>query len=317
MRKIIALFLAVILMSCEKENKLEIDVSEVKVSFDVNRFDKDFYQSKKSLNELKSSYPFLFPSFVHDSVWNNKRIDTDELELFEETQKVYNDINEVENQLKTLFQYVKYYNPKFKSPRVITMLTNIDYESRVVYRDSLLLVSLDAYLGEDHKFYGDYPAYVKQNNRKESIVVDVASNIVDKQVLSMNKRTFIEKMVYKGKKMYVKDAYLGKQPDYLKIGYSKEKFDWALVNEEEIWRYFIEKDLLFSTDKSLDKRFLDLAPFSKFYMGQDNLSPGRIGEWVGWQIVKSYMKNNDVSLHELIRTSEEEIFTKSKYKPRR
>ncbi|CAM1373210.1 gliding motility lipoprotein GldB [Tenacibaculum xiamenense] len=317
MRKIIALFLVIILMSCEKENKLDVDVSKVKVTFELDRFDKDFYESKKGLNELKNLYPFLFPHFVNDSVWNNKRVDSDELELFKETEKIYADINDVENQLRTLFKHIKYYNPKFQSPRVITMLTNIDYENRVVYRDSLLLVSLDAYLGEKHKFYGDYPAYVKQNNKKENIVVDVASKIIDQQVLPKTNRTFIDKMIYKGKKMYLKDTYLTELPDYLKIGYSKEKFDWALANEEEIWRYFMEKDLLFSTDKSLDKRFLDIAPFSKFYMGQDNLSPGRIGEWIGWEIVKSYMKNNDVSLHELIRTSEEEIFIKSKYKPRR
>ncbi|SED14408.1 gliding motility-associated lipoprotein GldB [Tenacibaculum sp. MAR_2009_124] len=317
MRKIIALFLAIILMSCEKESKPEIDVSEVKVSFNIDRFDKDFYQSEKSLEELKSSYSFLFPRYVHDSIWESRRTNLDEQELFEETQKLYNEVNELEEQLKMLFKHVKYYNPKFKSPEVITMLTNIDYESRVVYSDTLLFVSLDAYLGKNHKFYGDYPAYVKQNNTKQHIVVDVASKIVSEQVFPKTNRTFIDKMIYKGKKMYLKDVYLGKLSDHVKIGYSKEKSLWAKENEEEVWRYFIEKDLLFSTDKSLDKRFLDMAPFSKFYLGQDNLSPGRIGEFIGWQIVKSYMKNNDVSLHELIRTSEEEIFTKSKYKPRR
>jgi hypothetical protein len=75
--------------------------------------------------------------------------------------------------------------------------------------------------------------------------------------------------------------------------------------------------LLFSTDIQLNKRFLDTAPFSKFYMEQDNLSPGSVGVWVGWQIVRSYMKHNDVSLQKLLTINELDLFKKSKYKPRK
>ena len=317
MRKIIALFLVLIGMSCENEKKLEVDTSEIKVVFKIERFDKDFYKSNKSLTELKTSYPFLFPESIEDSVWVNKRKNTDELELFDEVQNVYEDIGEVHKKIKKLFKHVKYYNRRFNVPRVISILSNIDYQSRVVYRDNLLLISLDVYLGSQHKFYSDYPSYIKQNNTNEYMIVDIASKIIDQQLVLKRNRAFVHKMIYQGKKMYLKDVYLTMIPSYLKIGYTEEKFEWALENEEQIWQYFIEKDLLFSTDKNLDRRFLDIAPFSKFYMEHDNLSPGRIGEFIGWQIVRSFMRNNDVSLQELIRMKEEEIFEKSKYKPRR
>ena len=75
--------------------------------------------------------------------------------------------------------------------------------------------------------------------------------------------------------------------------------------------------MLYSTDSKLDKRFIDIAPFSKFYLDQDNKSPGQIGGWIGWQIVRSYMQNNDVSLRKLLQTDAEIIFKKSKYKPKR
>ena len=101
------------------------------------------------------------------------------------------------------------------------------------------------------------------------------------------------------------------------MGYSQDKLNWAEANEEEIWTYFIDQKLLFSTDTNLSSRFIENAPFSKFYREQDNLSPGKIGVWMGWQIVKSYMKHNNVSLQELLKTSEEEVFNKSKYKPKR
>ncbi|WP_237274675.1 gliding motility lipoprotein GldB [Tenacibaculum ovolyticum] len=320
MRKFLTLCVLVLgLSSCKKEVafNLEVDVSNIKVNTIIDRFDIDFYNTEpEDLEKTKKKYPFLFPS-QPDSIWVNKLNNKDERELYVETQKVYNTLDDLRGELTSFFKHLKYYNPKFKSPKVITMLTNIDYDNRIVYADSLLLISLDAYLGKEHKFYNDYPAYVKQNNEKERIIVDVAESIIEAHFFPSKQRSFIDKMIYKGKKMYLLDAYLPKISDKIKIGYTQVKFDWVEKNEESIWKYFIEKNLLYSTSKELDKRFLDIAPFSKFYMEQDNQSPGGIGEWVGWQIVRSYMQKNDVSLQQLLQTSEEEIFKKSKYKPKR
>ena len=320
MRKFLTLCVLVLgLNSCKKEVafNLDVDVSNIKVSTVIDRFDIDFYNTKpENLEKTKKKYPFLFPS-QPDSIWVNKLNNKDEIELYVETKKVYNTLDDLRGELTSFFKHLKYYNPKFKSPKVITMLTNIDYDNRIVYADSLLLISLDAYLGKGHKFYNDYPAYIKQNNEKERIIVDVAESIIEAHFFPFKQRSFIDKMIYKGKKMYLLHAYLPNISDKIKIGYTQVKFDWVEKNEESIWKYFIEKNLLYSTSKELDKRFLDIAPFSKFYMEQDNQSPGGIGEWVGWQIVRSYMQKNDVSLQQLLQTSEEEIFKKSKYKPKR
>jgi uncharacterized protein YjaZ len=42
-----------------------------------------------------------------------------------------------------------------------------------------------------------------------------------------------------------------------------------------------------------------------------------VGAYIGWQIVNSYMKNNEVSLQQLLQTNAQEIFEKSKYKPKK
>lgn len=304
--------------SCSDKKQDKIDVSNINVDFSVKRYDVDFYNAtKETLPKIKQKYPYLFPAAFTDSLAFAKINDKQEQELFAETQKVYQDFSSEENQLKSLFKFVKYYNPKFAAPNIVTMLSNIDYESRVIYADSLLLISLDVYLGENHPFYADYPNYIKQNNTKEHLIVDVATTFIDQQIQPSNKRRFIDKMIYEGEKMYLLDLYLPQVSDKEKIGYSEDKLNWAKANEEQTWMYFIDRKLLFSTDTKLNQRFLENAPFSKFYMEQDNLSPGRIGVWVGWQIVRSYMKHNDVSLQELLKTSEEEIFQKSKYKPKK
>lgn len=306
-----------LIFSCSDKKNNQIDVSNINIDFSLERFEIDFYNTnEEKLPDVKKKYPYLFPKSFTDSLVFSKINNKDEQELFLETQKVHRDLSTLEKQLTSLFTHIKYYNPNFKEPnKVVTMLTNIDYDSRVIYADSLLLISLDVYLGKEHPFYADYPQYIKENNTKENIIVDVANAIIEKQITDKQHRIFIERMINQGKKMYLLDLYIPKLSDKLKIGYKEEKLNWAIVNEEQIWKYFIEKKLLYSTDIKLNKRFIDNSPFSKFYLTDDTKSPGRIGVWLGWQIVRSYMQHNDVSLQELINIKPQDLFNKSKYKP--
>ena len=318
MRFFITVFVVLfILSSCNKE-KNEIDVSNINIDLEVERYEVDFYKANNNtLKNVKKKYPYLFPEEFSDSLALIKIQDKEEQELFNETQKIYKDFSKTKKELEALFKHVKFYNPKFKYPKIITIISNIEYDSKVIYADSLLLISLDVYLGKNHKFYADFPKYIKENNTKEHIVVDVANEIIKMQTPISFNRSFINKIIFEGKKLYLLDKYLPNVPNNIKIGYSSEKLDWAQANEEQIWKYFIEKNLLYSTDTKLNKRFIENAPFSKFYLEQDNLSPGRIGVWVGWQIVQSYMKHNDVSLQELLQKNEQELFNESKYKPKK
>jgi uncharacterized protein YjaZ len=43
-----------------------------------------------------------------------------------------------------------------------------------------------------------------------------------------------------------------------------------------------------------------------------------VGQWLGWQIVRSYMENNDdVTLEQLLAMNTKTIFENSKYKPKK
>ncbi len=124
-------------------------------------------------------------------------------------------------------------------------------------------------------------------------------------------------MVHYGKELYIKDRLLPNITDAQKIGYTQEEMDWAIANEEEMWKYFVERDLLYSTDSQLDRKFLDPAPFSKFGLELDNESPGRLGRFVGWQIVRAFMGKNEVGLRQLLDMPADEILKESNYKPRK
>lgn len=317
--KLFSLFLIIIsLLSCGKKQSNKIDVDNIPVSTVVKRFDQMFYTaSPEKLAELKASFPYLFPESNPDSVWVNKMQNKDEQALFAETQKLYADFSSEQEQLNSLFKHIKYYYPKFKEPTVITILTNVDYNNKVVLADSLLFISLDIFLGKDSEIYADFPMYIKQNYTKEHMMVSVAEQFVERQIPPASSKSFIASMVQEGKKLAMLQAYLPTSSANELIGYSEQQMSWANESEENIWKYFVENLMFYSTDTQLANRFIEDAPFSKFYLEFDKNSPGKIGSWFGWQIVQFYLKNNDVTLQEMVKTDNEEIFNRSKYKPKK
>ncbi|MGM0392657.1 MAG: DUF2268 domain-containing putative Zn-dependent protease, partial [Bacteroidota bacterium] len=124
-------------------------------------------------------------------------------------------------------------------------------------------------------------------------------------------------MIYYGKILYLKDRWLPETPDHQKLGYTAEELEWAKNNEAQIWRYFVEKQIIFDSDTQLYSRFLYPAPFSKFYLELDNEAPAMLGQYIGWEIVRAYMDEYKVSLPEMLDTDAETIFNKAKYKPKK
>lgn len=317
MNKFLACLCALVLViSCGNDASTHsISITE---DVKVYRFEQDFYSvDKNSLKDLKKKVPFLFPNQVGDSIWLAKINNEDEQRLFEKSTVVFPDFNQEKEALDLLFSHVKLYNPSFKSPEVITLITDLDYMSNVVYTGNYLFVALDMYLGDTSVVYNDFPLYLKQNYNKKQLVVDVASKLAALAVTKNNQRQFIDKMVTEGKKMYMLDVFLPDKSDAEKMGYSEIQLAWITENEANVWSYFIQQKLLYSTDAKLGLRFIDNAPFSKFYNQSDKDSPGRVGVWMGWQMVRSYMKNNTISVKEMLKLDADTLLKKSKYKPKK
>lgn len=315
--KYLLLFFIVISLFACNEKKKSIDVSGIPVKVKLQRFDKEYFESD-SLNfkSLKTKYQYLFPGNEPDSVWLNKKNDSLLQVLYTKTQKVFGDFKEEHKAIEKLFRNVKYYYPNFKEPTLVTLISNLDMENQVIYADTLLLVSLDTYLGKETDFYNNYPDYYRKNFKKTHIINDVAMAIAYETSINVPYRLFLERMIAAGKLKYAMHQFLPDKSEAEILDYSKTQLDWAYANEESIWKYFIEKEYLYSTDKELQSRFLEPAPFSKFYLVSDADSPGRIGIWLGYQIVQAYMKNNIISLPEMMATPPTDIFNKSKYKPK-
>jgi len=305
-------------MGCVKDKTGKIDLSNIEVITVVERFDQKFYTlPPDKLGALKIDFPYLFPDSNEDSVWVNKMQNKDEQALFEESQKLYADFDKETKELNLLFKHIKYYYSGFYEPKVITILSNVDYNNNVILADSLLFISLDIFLGKDNHVYSEFPNYVKQNYTKEHLIVAVADKFVEKFIPPSSDNNLVSRMVQEGKKLALTQAFLPGVEKAEILGYTVDQYGWAANSEVEIWKYFIQNEMLFDSDAQLSSRFIDEAPFSKFFLEVDKDSPGRIGAWFGWQIVQSYINNNKVSLQKVMLIENVEIFKHSKYKPKK
>ncbi len=313
----IVFILFIVLISCGDDDKVSQEIAEIDLDLQVNRFDREFAEITPSqLPTLKKKYPYLFPEQYPDSIWVAKMKDTLQLELLSEVDATFGNFENETADLELLFKHITYYFPKYKTPKVITVISDVEYNNRVILADTLLLIGLDNYLGSSHKFYARIQRYIADGLDKEYMASDVASAFAKKVVSRPRDRSFLSQLIYYGKELYVKDKLIPFKTDAQKIGYTQEQMDWAKDNEEQMWRYFIEKELLYSTDNKLGPRFLDPAPFSKFQLELiDNESPGRIGRYMGWQIVRAFIDNNDITLQQLLNLPAEEVFKKANYKP--
>ncbi|GLB51148.1 gliding motility lipoprotein GldB [Neptunitalea chrysea] len=318
--KKIAFLLAIVitLLSCDKSSKIEREIGEIPVEVSVKRFDLAYKNTTPfELQDLKKEYPYMFHEAYADSVWVGKMLDTLERELFNEVYKAYPDFKEEKEELKKFFQHVKYYYPDTSIPEVVTVTSDVDYENQVIYSDKYLFICLDTYLGANHKFYSGIQQYLSQSFTKDYIIVDVASSFAISKVPAPQNRAFLSYIIYYGKKLYLESLLIPEKTDAQRLKYTTDEYAWAEANEDMIWKYFMEEEVLFSTKSKLLERFVFPAPFSKFYRPIDNESPGRLGVYIGSKIVASYMKNNDVSLQQMLTTSAQEIFNNAHYKPRK
>lgn len=319
-RVYLILMLGLTFVSCNEDSKVEKEIANIKVDFTVERFDiAELNATPNDLPKLKLAYPFLFSKHTPDSIWIDRLKDTLQNEILLEVNKTFENFNDTKEELVSMFQHVKHFDKVFSIPRIVTLTNYVQYRDKVIATDSIALIALDNYLGADHRFYvdGGIPEYLAKNFNREQIVVNLADAYAKKYVSQSSRKTLLDEMIYFGKLLYFKDVIIPFKTNAEKMGYSEAQIEWAEVNESQIWSYFVEKELLYSTDNKLPNRFIADAPFSKFYLELDNESPGRLGQYIGWQIVKAYADKSNENVMTILQKEPEEIFRKSKFKPKK
>lgn len=315
---LVVLAFAKALSSCNSESKIEKEISEIPINVELRTFHNEFKNTDTTdLSQLKAKYPYLFPSHLPDSIWYEKMQGRDTIYsiLEEEVEKASFDYKELKDEVVDVMKHVKYYFPEYQATPITTIISEVDYRMQVVPFQEDLLISIDTYLGKDNKLYAGMNSYQSQHFNKENIKADVAHAIAKLFVEPGNDRRFLESIIYHGKLHYLQSLFAPDQPDHLILKYTKDEYEFTKENELEVWRYFIDQNLLYSTNPELQSRFIQPAPFSKFYLDIDSSTPGGIARYIGYKIVASYMENNEIDPSTLVSLPAETIFNNSQYKP--
>lgn len=288
--------------------RLEQDIFNAKSKLEIKKIlDKHLYFSEKFLK--RSQYP-------HDSILVNAfyelAVNPSMDSIFQITQDVFGDLYDLGSQLEAAFEEIKKVDPKFRAPKVYTVMTGMGNDMFV--NDSIVVIGLEFFLAENCKYKPQLPLYMLKRYRKEYIVPMIIAIISGKyNETDYLDNTLAAEMIYFGKSYYFMEKILGNVPDSLIAGYEQSVLDDVKKNNKIIWAHFIEKNLLYETKNEVTNRYVGERPIT-YEIG--NKCPGRIGRWLGWQIVRSYAEKTDVSLMEVMKEKDaKKILSKSKYKP--
>ncbi len=338
MKKLVfILFMGVLLSGCRR-NPADVDVSDIDVTVTIRRFEKDLFTPPPDsviahVPQLQKEYGIFFKRFVRllnigrpGTVMFNELLkvflsDNLNREVYQKVLNVYPDLHGLEEALTGAFRHYLYYFPGRKVPEVYTYVSG--FNASLLIDEGILGIGLDRYLGDDVPYYDQLgiPKYMQRKMVPEKIPSDCmyAWASVEFPFQPAGKDTMltenvINRMIYEGKLYYFVKAMLPREKDEVIIGFTPEQMKWCRDNEEQMWAYLIEQKLLFRTDYMTINKLTRDAPFTNYFPRE---SPGRAANWIGWQIVRNYMKmHREVTLEELMTTANyQKILNESEYNP--
>lgn len=333
--------LSIIIFSCKDEVKVP-DVSNIKVNPQIIRFDTAFYHLDTNkiggeLTALQDSYPAFTKLYFTNilplgkdtskllidevsSFLRNKQI----RHLYDTTEQIMQDLPGYLKGIKPMLQYLKYYFPKYQEPNFYTFISEYGYQT-FIFNDNQrdgIGIGLDMFLGEKYPYKvldpqnPNYSEYLTRTYNKSHIVPKIADVIIDDLCGSVKGNKMIDYMVHNGKKLYLKKLILPHTNDTLIYEYSKGQLDWVKTNEQEIWSFFLDQNLMYETSINKINKYINASPNAP---GMPKDAPGKTANYVGMKIIEAYMtKYPNTSIEQLIQLSDaQQVLEKSKYKPHR
>lgn len=327
--------------SCNSGEKIP-DVSNIKVELTTERFEKDLFRLDSAnllqgVVQLRAKYTGFFDDYTEkilgvegDGNAGNifQSFLTSYRSLYDSAQLLFGDFSRYESDIKKGMQLVKYYFPGYKLPvKLITFIGPLDASYKTAFglqgdiiTGNAIGIGLQLHMGSNFSFYKSeqgmqlYPDYISRNFNPSTITVNALRNITDDLYPEKNEdKTLVQQMVEKGKRLYLLHKFLPAAEDHKLIGYTALQFKQAMEHEKEIWNMFAQNGTLQSIDENIIKNYIGESPKTQ-ELG--DASPGNIGSFAGWQIVKKYMKeNSSVTLQQLLAKDADEIFQAAKYKP--
>lgn len=237
--------------------------------------------------------------------------------LGRETAAAFPDSAGLRQDLGTMFGKVRYYFPNFKTPPVAATYVSGLLGKDIFVNDSLLAISLDWYIGPKASYRPDLPGYMLRRYRPANLLPTLATAVAGKYVpRKLTAPSVLDEMISQGKRLYFAGRVLPCAPDSLLLGYTQKEVTGLVFNESKVWGHFLENNLLYSSTPFLIQKYVAERPNVPEI---DATCPGRVGQWVGLQIVRKYMAEHpNVTLAKLMAEPDaQRILNDSHYRPKK
>ena len=328
------IFLVLSMYAC-KNDPFKVDTSGIDISLNIKRLDHDLFRVPKDnpqeyIDSLRTEYGQFFDLYNYQVVGlGDPELPTypEHLNIFlkdfrikeakKKVREVFPDIQYIRKELKSAFKHYKYYFPEKNIPDIYTMISG--FNQSIVTDTGFIGISLDKYLGSDFYFYGrlGWAEYKQQKMHKKKIPSDCMKAWALMHYPfndSTQKANLLSRMIYRGSIIYYVKSMLPEDPVRRILGFKKKKMKWCRENEENMWAYFLDKELLFTSNEATYRKYLGDGPFTSTFTKK---SPPRTGVWIGYRIIKKFMREtSDYTLKELMHTDDyQNILNKSAYSP--
>lgn len=305
MKFLYALSFSLLLWSCSKEKEAK---SVPEIRWDFQRIERDMAAAKSDaeMATLLSKHPEISIGYFSASPEKTPYLAQDLFRLYANPalRKFYDQSQEaaffggdaLEKELKEAFTKIQDEFPGVKTPKIRTVFSGFGgvgggefTAQNLVVSDSLIIIGLDFFMGV-RGLYKAPNVYEYQMRRLEpkAMVAQVIlqySAFLIKQ--TENDASLLSDMIWYGKGYVFTKTILPSVPDSLIFGYTQQEITETNAFQKEVWEHFIDRKLLFSSDKNVKAKYLDDRPKTS-EIGP--ACPGSIGRWLGWRIVDSYRK---------------------------
>jgi hypothetical protein len=333
----VALFAVLVFISCKNKKGIP-DVSNIRVDLTVERFDRDFFAMDtiniaNSLADLARSHSRFYGDFMQQVLGVSGNPDDSSTisvirqfirgyaSIADSLERKYADIGWLKKDLEMAFRYVKYYYPAYRATNVIFFIGPFDAPG-VATTNEGLAIGLQQYAGKDFSVYQSeqaqeiFPLYISRRFSPEYITANCMKAVVNDLFPDKSAgKGLMEQMVEKGKQWWLLEKFLPHSPDSIRTGFTRQQLEWCRVNEGLIWSYIVKNEDLNSINPTVIQTYIGEGPFTQGFSQED--SPGNLGQWIGWQIVKKYAaKHPGIKPDELMNAPSRTIIEEAKYKPK-
>lgn len=334
--------------ACRSDHATNIpDVTDIDVDVEIVRFEQQLLADTNidaaGIQRLREAYPAFSEVYFNNVMPTGDALvaeDDPELKLkemqawikhprtrwlYDTIQHIYPDLRDYEKELTEAFKYAKHYFPDKPTPKIFTTLSDFGYFPFIYAEDSLrdgIGVSLEMFAGE--KFpYRDYNGlsnafsdYLIRSYNKDHMAKRTLEVWIDDMAGQPQGNRLLDLIIHNGKKLFILQSLMPEAPDTVIMEYAADKMDYVKEHERNIWFLFTSENMLYETSLNKIQKYIGPSPTSP---GMPADAPGNTGSYMGWQIVKAYMKKHaQTTMQQLIDMKDAQtLLDQSGYKPPR